>query len=581
MKLFTLKLRAGLILLSILFTSADIFSQSVSLNPSTSQTILAGGQISFTATRSGSFAGSGNYTYTWAVTGTAGATISGSNPQNTNSATNTKTITFPNSGNYTVTVTVKRSTSTATTSVAVTALVPNLYSSSGTDPLKAWNVNIVTGAVVAGPVDVVTPLVNTAGLAKNKITATDPNGSLYYIENSSLNTNNGVVNIYAVKPDGTGNTSVGSIDMNGPANNAGLGFVRLGCDASGYGWVVAGDGSANIYIAKFQGNGVNAISNVNTFNNVTLSVTGGTAADFQNGDLAFTANGTMYILANITNGTTGIYTLNSSINPTSVTKKWTLVDASNNNFSGSVNGVAFTQNGSMHISTSTGLYFIDQATANLTSGTVQCSLVSSITGLTDLASDATPSQSSLPVKLSAFSASLNNDVVTLNWATDFEESFDHFEIERSTNPSAFVKIGSKVSNHFSGRSAYQFEDNLSQSSENVFYYRLKMVDIDGRFEYSKVISLRRDLKSIKSVIISPNPVVNGNAAAKISVAERGTISLSIMDVAGRTILRQTNAVSQGLNSISINNIEKLAPGLYVLKVINGNEITTAKFSVNR
>lgn len=561
--------------------SADVFSQSVSLNPSSAQTILSGSSISFTATRSGSFAGSGSYTYTWAVTGTSGATISGSNPQNSNSTTNTKTITFPGSGNYTVTVTVSRSTSSATTSTSVTALVPNLYSASGTGTIKAWNVNIVTGAVNAGPVDVQSPSVNTAGLAKNKATASDPSGSLYYIENSNSSSNNGIVNIYSVKPNGTSNTAVGTIDMNGAGNNTGLGFVRLGFDASGYGWVVAGDGSSNIYIAKFLGNGASAISNVNTFGNATLSVSGGNASDFQNGDLAFTANGTMYILANITNGSTGIYTLNSSITPTILTKKWTLVDASNNTFSGSVNGVAFTQNGSMHISTSNGLYFIDQATANLASGTVQAALVQSISGLTDLASDATPSQSSLPVKLSGFSASLNNDVVTLNWTTDFEISFDHYEIERSTNPSAFAKIGSKVSNRFSGRSAYQFEDNLSQSSENVFYYRLKMVDIDGHFEYSKVISVRRDLKSIKSVIISPNPVANGNATAKIAVAERGTISLRVMDVSGRVVLQQTNTVNQGLNSISINNADKLAPGLYLLQVLNGKEISTAKISVNR
>jgi hypothetical protein len=581
MKLFTLKKRANFILLSLMLISADVFSQSVTLNPSVAQSILAGSSISFTATRSGTFAGSGNYTFTWSVTGTSGASISGTNPQSTNSTSNTKTITFPGSGNYTVTITVTRSSSTATASTSVTALVPNLYSASGTGTIKAWNVNIVTGAVNAGPVDVQTPSVNTAGLAKNKATGSDPSGCLYYIENSNSSSNSGVVSIYAVKPDGTGNTSVGSIDMNGAGNNGGLGFVRLGFDATGYGWVVAGDGSSNIYIAKFLGNGTNAISNVNTFGNSTLTVSGGNASNFQNGDLAFTANGTMYILANVTNGSTGIYTLNSSTTPTTITKKWTLVDASNNTFSGSVNGVAFTQNGSMHISTSNGLYFIDQATANLASGTVQCSLVSSISGLTDLASDATPSQSSLPVKLSAFSASLNNDMVTLNWATDFEESFDHFEIERSTSPSAFAKIGSKVSNHFSGRSAYQFEDNLSQISDNVFYYRLKMVDIDGHFEYSKVISVRKDLKGIKSVIISPNPVVNGNATAKISVAERGTISLRVIDAVGKVVLQQTNTVNQGLNSISINNADRLAPGLYLLQVINGKEISTAKVSVNR
>ncbi|MBK6827139.1 MAG: hypothetical protein IPG86_09780 [Chitinophagaceae bacterium] len=66
-------------------------------------------------------------------------------------------------------------------------------------------------------------------------------------------------------------------------------------------WLGFRDGSGNIYIASFQGNGVNPISSVNTFGNTSLTVNApGTAAEFQNGDLAITANGTLYALANVT-----------------------------------------------------------------------------------------------------------------------------------------------------------------------------------------------------------------------------------------------------------------------------------------
>lgn len=588
------------LLILLLLLTLNGFTQTVT--PSASPSTVIAASLPETISLSASISGNRRFlSGTWTVNSspansiTVGATsTSGNFNNNTISATATVPVGTP-AGTYTFTLSYTRSNANngsgsvaGTATTTVTVFIPNLYSASGTGTVKAYFIDQVSGAINNGPVDVFTPLANTAGLAKNKITASDAAGSLYYIQNSNSGSNNGVVNIYAANPDGSGNTSVGSVDMNGAGDNTGLGFVRLGFDQNGYGWVVAG-GGGNLYIAKFLGNGTSAISNVNTFGNATLSITGGgSAADFQNGDLAFSANGTMYVLGNVTGSTTSIYTLNSSITPTTLTKKWTLVAPGSTPanpifFSGSVNGVAFTKNGSMHISASDGLYFIDQTTATITptGGQVTASLVQSTSGLTDLASDALPSQSSLPVKLSGFTISLADNISKLNWVTDFEESFDAFEVERSADAVHFSKIGVKKSNHTSGRSVYTFEDNLQSVSDNVLYYRLKMVDINGGFEYSKILNVRRDLKNLNGVIISPNPVRNGVATAKVSVLNKGNITIRILDMSGRMMLQQQNSVNVGINSIAVNNIDKLVPGSYILQVVNGADVSSTKISVGR
>lgn len=84
--------------------------------------------------------------------------------------------------------------------------------------------------------------------------------------------------------------------MNGAGNDGDFSYVRMGFDAQGRGWILAGsDGSGNIYIASFQGIGVNPISNINTFGNTSLTVNAPEQQLTQNGDLAITATNIIYI----------------------------------------------------------------------------------------------------------------------------------------------------------------------------------------------------------------------------------------------------------------------------------------------
>ncbi len=189
----------------------------------------------------------------------------------------------------------------------------------------------------------------------------------------------------------------------------------------------------------------------------------------------------------------------------------------------------------------------------------------------------------LPVKLLSFGGTFLNNAAALNWETVNEENFDRFEIERSSNGSSFATIGSKMAQPggFDARKQYNHFDDLSAVSGDVFYYRLKMLDADGKFKYSNVIMIRRDQKNINGLILSPNPVMNGIATVRFSARTTATVELKVVDMSGRTVLQQQNKVYEGNNSLAVNNLDRLQPGLYILRLVNGDDISMVKFSVTK
>lgn len=194
-----------------------------------------------------------------------------------------------------------------------------------------------------------------------------------------------------------------------------------------------------------------------------------------------------------------------------------------------------------------------------------------------------PQESPLPVKLLSFSGAYRNQTTVLNWQTANEIDFDHYEIQRSSTGSDFSTIGTQnaLGNNTGLKEQYQFNDDLSAESGNVFYYRLKMVDIDGKAVYSNVVLIRKDEKSINGISIAPNPVVNGVANVRFTSSAGGSVELRVVDLAGKVLIRQQSQVYEGNNSISINDLSRLQPGVYTIQISDGEMLVASKFSVIR
>src|SRR4030095_6036275 len=117
-----------------------------------------------------------------------------------------------------------------------------------------------------------------------------------------------------------------------------------------------------------------------------------------------------------------------------------------------------------------------------------------------------PATFHLPLVLNQFNATLSGKKVNLNWVTGMEKELSHFVIERSVNGVDYVQAG-KVSAKGSSnvKIDYSFQDMLNSGAKGMLYYRLKMVDIDNKYQYSPVRVIRvAELKNEVKILAYPN-----------------------------------------------------------------------------
>ncbi|MBL7745539.1 MAG: T9SS type A sorting domain-containing protein [Chitinophagaceae bacterium] len=181
----------------------------------------------------------------------------------------------------------------------------------------------------------------------------------------------------------------------------------------------------------------------------------------------------------------------------------------------------------------------------------------------------------LPVSLIDFSGYHNNGTNILSWQTSSEKDNSHFEIERSLNGTEFETIGIKNSLASSSSSVlnYNFTDPLAGgfAGYNRLYYRLKIVDISGRAEYSKTIAITaRSNKNEMLIGLQPNPFTT-SIIATIQVQEAGRVNMQLTDMTGRVIYRDEKMLPAGIHTLGYNNFANLAKGVYIIKITGDNE----------
>ena len=177
---------------------------------------------------------------------------------------------------------------------------------------------------------------------------------------------------------------------------------------------------------------------------------------------------------------------------------------------------------------------------------------------------------SLPVTLSAFRSQKINNKVTLTWTTQSENNFSHFLLERSTDGRNYEAIANiKGSGNFSGGGyTYQDAPNLSNPK---YYYRLKMVDNDEKFTYSRV--LVENFTGKKSIAIYPT-VVTGNQVTVVYNKVSGKAEMKILASDGKMVKRMNLNEGSGYEMVDLSGV---ASGMYVLVLQDAEGIQTSKF----
>jgi N-acetylneuraminic acid mutarotase len=182
----------------------------------------------------------------------------------------------------------------------------------------------------------------------------------------------------------------------------------------------------------------------------------------------------------------------------------------------------------------------------------------------------------LPVELSSFSALIIGSSVKLNWRTETEVNNYGFEILRQAQDNKeWTTIGFVNGNGNSNSpKTYSYKDNTLTPGK--YSYRLKQIDNDGQFEFSKIIEV--DFNSPKIFELTqnyPNPF-NPKTSIRFSIPETGNVKLSLYNPLGQEVCTILNEVKESGTHLVNFDASELNSGMYIYKLESGSFVQSKK-----
>ncbi|QRR03172.1 T9SS type A sorting domain-containing protein [Dyadobacter sandarakinus] len=201
--------------------------------------------------------------------------------------------------------------------------------------------------------------------------------------------------------------------------------------------------------------------------------------------------------------------------------------------------------------------------ANNASGIVNAGIVTSnnISTWSPFTLGSTAASSPLPVRLTDFTARWTEGSVALDWRVSDAKGFSHFEVERSLDAVQYDQVGRVA---YDGQSVFRFADYSPLAPSWLAgqrYYRLKMIDKDGTFAYSKVRSVHVD-GSENGLVAYPNPS-HDVLHLSLHAADQDKVQATFIAMSGKAQTKKTIAIRQGK---AVLDTSSLTPGVYLLSV---------------
>lgn len=172
----------------------------------------------------------------------------------------------------------------------------------------------------------------------------------------------------------------------------------------------------------------------------------------------------------------------------------------------------------------------------------------------------------LPVRVFETSVTLNGSTASISWKTENEVNTSYFIVERSTSNTSFTAVANQAAAGSSiAAKYYSIQDDIAGINAPVVYYRVKLVDRDGKITSSNTVAIR--MAGIDAVKLFPNPFVETVNVSFYSNVNT-TAVLRITDMNGKTIARVSSKVVKGNNQVNINNLKNIPAGMYTLELTN-------------
>ena len=179
----------------------------------------------------------------------------------------------------------------------------------------------------------------------------------------------------------------------------------------------------------------------------------------------------------------------------------------------------------------------------------------------------------LPLTLLSFKGKATESGNQLEWQTINEFNVAGFDVQRKLDEISWETIGFVNGAGNSGSvQAYSFMDQHPGWGTN--YYRLRQLDMDGKFVFSSMISIKGRIAPVTEAQIFPNPVKEGHFFVYLSRAPSEGSMIRILDSTG-LLVRESN-IHEAATKVDVSG---LIPGVYVVMVSTGAENTCKKIVI--
>lgn len=165
----------------------------------------------------------------------------------------------------------------------------------------------------------------------------------------------------------------------------------------------------------------------------------------------------------------------------------------------------------------------------------------------------------LPVELLSFNAKRNGKNVDLSWTTASELNNARFEVERISADGRSVQAIGNVAGAGNSNTIRTYTFTDSHASSGTAYYRIKQIDLDGKYTYSGV-AVVSGLKGLVSVM--PNPAT-AEAFIRFEAEQSSEVTLTVLDITGREVYSQLVQAEKGLNNYPLK-LAEMKNGLYTV-----------------
>ncbi len=172
----------------------------------------------------------------------------------------------------------------------------------------------------------------------------------------------------------------------------------------------------------------------------------------------------------------------------------------------------------------------------------------------------------MPVELTSFTAHNKGTGVSLDWSTSQEINNSYFQVEKSVNGTDWA-IVAKVTGAGNSQKVKNYNAFDANPTSGINYYRLKQVDFDGNFKYSRTVTVKIDgPKTAISVLTNP---FHSTLSVQFNSASSQIVSARLMDITGKQVISENWSVTSG-NMKKDFSVSSIPQGMYILTIINNS-----------